>query len=186
MEDEKIVSLYWERNETAIEKTQEKYGSYCMTIANRILYDHQESEECVNDTWLRAWHTMPPDKPVRLKLFLAKITRNLSFDRYRKRTALKRGNGEMELLLSELAESLPSSQNLEEEIITAEMIECLNRCLGKMPPKQRNIFLKRYFYAQPIAEIAEAFGISYSSVSMILSRTRKKLYGQLEREGFLA
>lgn len=185
MEDKKIIALYWQRDEAAITETNSKYGKYCMTIADNILSDHQESEECINDTWFKAWNSMPPNKPVKLKLFLAKITRNLSFDRFRKRNALKRGGGEMVYILDELKSTLPSSHDVENEMITNEMIKSMNACLQSMPDKHRIIFLKRYFYAESIKDIADCFGISQNNVLMILSRTRAKLHSHLCKEEYI-
>ena len=113
MEDGQIIDLYWQRNTDAITETDIKYGAYCFTIAHNILNSREDSEECVNDTWLRAWNAMPPRKPDRLQMFLAKITRNLSFNRYNARTADKRGGGEIVLVLDELAECLASESDTE-------------------------------------------------------------------------
>ena len=104
MEDSQIIELYWKKNTDAISKTADKYGAYCYAIAKNILHNHEDSEECVNDTWLHAWNAMPPQKPNVLRLFLAKITRNLSLDRFNVRNAEKRGGGEITLVLDELVE----------------------------------------------------------------------------------
>lgn len=109
MDDKQIIELYWQRNEDAIHETSLKYGSYCYSIAHNILSNNEDSEECVNDTWLKAWNSIPPQRPVHLKMFLAKITRNLSFDKYKAGKAAKRGNGEIAVVLDELSECLPSS-----------------------------------------------------------------------------
>lgn len=123
MEDEQIIALYWKRDDQAISQSDAKYGRYCFSIAQHILENLQDSEECVNDTWLHAWNAMPPHKPNALRMFFAKITRELSFDRFRKRQAQKRGGGEMELVLEELSECIVDESNVEDEAITRELAE---------------------------------------------------------------
>ena len=115
MEDSRIVELYWQKNADAIKETDSKYGAYCFAIADNILHNKEDSEECVNDTWLNAWNAMPPQKPTKLQMFLAKITRNLSFNRFNARSAEKRGGGEIVLVLDELAECLARETDVESE-----------------------------------------------------------------------
>ena len=107
MEDEKIVMLYWERNENAIRESEQKYGKYCYTIAYNILHSHEDSDECVNDTWNGAWNSMPSEKPSRLQSFLARITRNIAIDRFRYDSAQKRG-AEVESAIDEYWECIPN------------------------------------------------------------------------------
>lgn len=183
MEDDQIIGLYWDRKEEAIRETDQKYGAYCFSVANHILSNEQDSEECVNDTWLRAWDAMPPGRPSCLRLFLARITRNLSFDKYKARAAKKRG-GEMELVLDELEECLAAPDNIEMEISAKELKGCINAFLDSIPERERDIFLRRYFYVDSIGGIAKRYCLKESNVLMILSRSRKRLKAYLGREGY--
>ena len=183
MEDGRIIDLYWARREEAITETDRKYGSYCRSISFRILNDKEDSEECVNDTWMRAWDTMPPKRPEYLSAFLAKIARNLSISKYRMNHAQKRGSGETELLLLELEECLPSGKSVEEEIEGRETAAAINRFLAELDAESRRIFVRRYFYADAVKEIAECMGISESKVKSQLFRLRGRLKKHLEREG---
>lgn len=145
MDDADIVELYWQRDESAIRETETKYGQYCFSIAFNILSDTEDSKECVNDTWLRAWNAIPPSRPDRLRIFLAKITRNLSFDKYRLKAANKRGGGEITLALEELGECVSSALDVEFEFYEQELVKSLNGFLYALPKRESNIFLRRYF-----------------------------------------
>lgn len=182
MEDSKIVALYWERAETAIGETAKKYGSYCRTVAWNILYSHEDSEECVNDTYLSAWHSMPPQRPERLRAYLGRITRNLALDRYKFNRTEKRGGGRILLALEELEECVPSG---DPERITEDLVltEALNRFLADLPQEARKIFLQRYWYLCSVREIADDLHISESKVKMTLLRSRNQLRALLEKEG---
>ena len=182
MEDVSIIALYNQRDEKAIEETSLKYGAYCYSIANNILSDVQDSEECVNDTWMRAWSTIPPSRPNSLKLFLAKITRNLSIDRYRNSNRLKRGRG-ISVALEEIRTFVPS-RDVDDEIERKELATLLNTFLHSLPPRDSNIFIRRYFFVEEVSVIAEKYGLSESNVFKILSRTRGKLRRYLEKEGY--
>lgn len=182
MEDVSIIALYNQRDEKAIEETSLKYGAYCYSIANNILSDVQDSEECVNDTWMRAWSTIPPSRPNSLKLFLAKITRNLSIDRYRSSNRLKRGRG-VSVALEEIRTFVPS-RDVDDEIERKELVTLLNTFLHSLPPRDSNIFIRRYFFVEEVSLIAEKYGLSESNVFKILSRTRGKLRRYLEKEGY--
>ena len=185
MDDRDIVELYWSRDEHAIGATAEKYSGYCHSIAYNILRDHGDSEECVNDTYLRAWESIPPHKPSSLRTFLAKITRNLSLDRFRKYSAEKRGGGEVTLVLDELKEGLPIRDG-EDMIVESIVIkELVNGFLGSLKHEVRVIFLRRYWYFSPVSVIASDLGISESKVKMVLLRTRRKLSEYLEKEGIV-
>lgn len=184
MEDSQIIELYWQKNSEAISETNRKYGSYCFTIANRILHNHEDSEECVNDTWLHAWNTIPPQKPEKLRIFLAKITRNLSFNRFNAKVAKKRGGGETALVLDELSECLVSETDVENAYAAKELGQCIRRFVKNLPEREGNIFVRRYFFTEPIAIIAKQYGLSRNNVMVILSRTRKKLKAELIKEGF--
>jgi RNA polymerase sigma-70 factor (ECF subfamily) len=185
MKDEEIIDLYWRREESAIQETHAKYGSYCYTIANRILYNHQDSEECVNDTWLRTWNALPPERPGFLRSYLAKITRNLSLDRYRSNTSQKRGGGEFRLALDELAECVADTKDLEDELMAQELNTIIQSFVKSLPPRDGDVFLRRYFYFDSTGDIARRYGLKESNVLMILSRTRSKLKDRLTKEGYL-
>ena len=181
MEDNKIVELYWERSETAISETQKKYGKYCHYIAYNILNSETDAEECVNDTYLKAWDSIPPSRPQKMSAFLGKITRNLALDRYDREHALKR-NSRLDVVFDELEECLPSASDdgreMSEEIALRDAI---NEFLESLPKQTRIIFMRRYWYMSPVAHIAGDLGLSVSNVKIILMRTRKKFKTYLER-----
>ncbi len=183
MDDKKIIDLYWERSETAISETAYKYGTYCRRIAYNILHNNEDSEECVNDAYLKAWNAMPPKRPSRLSAFLGKIVRNLSLDRYDRYTAEKRGYGQVPLVLDELAECIPSPSGTEQAIDELLLAQTLNRFLSGIKPEPRMIFVQRYWLLNPVREISSNFGISESKVKMTLLRLRRKLKQFLEEEG---
>ena len=182
MIDKHIIQLFFERSEDAIRITAETYGRYLYTIAYRILSDNEESEEAVNDTYHGAWNAIPPKQPDSLKLFLARITRNISLDRLEYLLAKKR-NRDMEVLLDELQECMivqnSTEQRIEQQIIT----DSLNRCLESLDQESRMIFIERYWYMKPVKEIVQAWQCSESKVKSSLFRTRTKLKIWLEREG---
>ena len=183
MEDAQIVDLYWARSENAVSETATKYGKYCYAIAFHILSDEQDADESVNDTWLDAWNTMPPHRPSILSTFWGKITRRLSIDRWRERTAEKRGGGEIALALDELVDCVPSENSVEREIEAEELGSIINRFILQMPSQERRIFICRYWYLDSIKSIAQQFDISESKVKMILHRQRNKLKQHLAKEG---
>lgn len=185
MDDQKIVDLYWQRSEKAIEETDSKYGGYCFSIAYNVLANKEDAEESVSDTYMAAWNELPPHRPSILAAFLGKITRNISISRWRSRSAYKRGGGEIVLALEELEECVADSQNVEENYIRREAAAVFNRFLDALPDAERRIFLRRYWCLDPIADIAANFGFSQSKVTSILYRTRVKLRVQLEKEGFV-
>lgn len=185
MEDERIIELYWQRSADAVSETAKKYGTYCLGIAGHILRDAGDAEECVNDTWLRAWNTIPPQWPRVLRLFLAKITRNLALDRFRTQNAEKRGGGEFNLVLDELAECLGGGTDAEADFEAKELGECVRSFVRALPERDRNVLLRRYFFADPASDIAKRYGLSENHVMVILSRTRKKLKAHLLKEGYL-
>ena len=184
MEDNQIIELYWSRNENAIKETNHKYGNYCFKVADNILHNREDAEECINDTWLHAWNAMPPHKPTRLRIFLVKITRNLSFNCYNARIAQKRGGGEINLVLDELAECISSESDVENEYATKELHECIKKFVRSLSERDGNMFIRRYFFTEPVKVIAKSYGITENNVCVILSRTRKKLKTYLIKEGF--
>lgn len=183
MEDTQIVQLYWQRSEEAIAETAKKYGAFCHSVSYGILRDRQDAEECVADTWLRAWDAIPPQRPKRLAAFLAKITRNLSLDRYRKRAAQFRGSGQVILALEELQWSVPSPGSVETVAEAAELTASLERFLYGLPREKRQVFLLRYWYFRTIAEISEQLCLSEQKVTTMLFRIRKELKKHLTEEG---
>lgn len=184
MRDEKILELYWRRDEAAIRETADKYGAYCHSVAGNILHSPEDCEECVNDTWLRAWNVIPPQCPRSLRMFLAKITRNLAFDRYKAQTAQKR-SGEIVLVLDELAQCVTSGVSTEDHVIAEELKQAVNRFVNALPRREANLFVCRYFFVQSAAQIGSRYGLSAGNVMVILSRTRQKLRAYLEKEGYL-
>lgn len=182
MDDKKIIQLYFERNELAIEHTADKYGKYCFAVANNILHDAGEAEECVNDTWLKTWNAIPPKRPAALRLFLAKIARNTALNRYESKTSEKRGGFDSVCL--ELSDCAPAP-SAEEEYMKKELSALINKFLSVISKHERCIFLRRYFYAESAAEIGKRYGEKEENVRLILFRVRAKLRKFLAKEGFL-
>ncbi len=185
MDDEKIVQLYWDRDQAAITATAEKYGGYCGTVARNILGNREDAEECVNDTWLNAWSAMPPHRPEVLRTFLGKITRRLSLNRYQQNTAEKRGGGETALVLDELAEVVSGQDGgAEEELDRQELVRAINGFLAALSDQKRDIFVCRYWYLESVGGIASRLGITENQVSVTLNRLRRKLRRCLREGGF--
>lgn len=185
MEDRQIVQLYLARDEKALLETKGKYGAYCHSLAWRILNNDADAEEVVNDTWLRAWNSIPPKQPVALRSFLAKITRNLALNRHRDQTAQKRGGGEVELALEELNECIPSLENVHDALEGRELTGVIHRFLQTQSRRDRSIFLARYFSVESIGCIARRHSLTEANTRKILSRTREKLRDYLSKEGYL-
>ena len=185
MEDGKIVELYWLREESAIAKTDEKYGNYCRSIAMNILQNPEDTEESVSDTYLAAWNTIPPHRPAILATFLGKLTRRISIDRWRQNHALKRGGNEVKVALEELEECVSERQTAEDAVIDKEMIESVNDFLKHLPKAQRQMFLLRYWYLEPIERIARQFGLTANHTRVLLHRIRQRLRTHLAKEGYL-
>lgn len=183
MEDHQIIDLYWARSESALSETAGKYGRYCHYIAYGILHNDEDSEECVNDTYLRAWNSMPPHRPEKLSAFLGKIVRNLSLNRYELYTAEKRGGGQIALALDELEECIPAGSEVDLPVRENALVDAINRFLASMPAESRKLFMRRYWYFRSIKEIALEYGLSESKVKMTLLRARNSLKQFLEKEG---
>lgn len=183
MDDSKIIELYWDRSEQAISETSKKYGRYCHYIAYNILHNDEDSEECVNDTYLRAWDSIPPQRPNKLQTFLGKITRNLSLNKWEKLSAEKRGAGQISVVLDELTECIPAEEDTTNTVENMVIRNVLDRFLDELPTDTRKMFVRRYFYMSPVKEIANEYGLSESKVTVTLFRTRKKLKTALEKEG---
>ena len=183
MEDKAIVDLFWQRSDRAIPETESKYGGYCHTVAMRIVNNREDAEECVNDTWLGAWNSMPENRPSYLAPYLAKLTRWLSLSRIKKQNRFKRGGGEITLSLEELESELGEGTDLARQMELKELSEYLDAFLTGLPTEERKVFLARYWYAAAIREIAEKSGFSESKVKSMLLRTRHKLKKSLEEKG---
>lgn len=184
MDDNRIVELYWERNEQAVLESANKYGKYLDNIAYQILSNIQDAEECVNDTYHDAWETIPPHRPAILSTFLGKITRRISIDLWRKNRAEKRGGGEVAISLDELEECVSGTGSIEDELERKELVSYINRFLAKLPITERRIFLRRYWGFESVPSLAKRFGFSESKVASMLHRTRNKLRKELEKEDY--
>lgn len=183
MEDEAIIDLFWQRSEEAIVQTDRKYGRYCRSVAYNILQNLDDCDECLNDTYLRTWNTIPPKRPTFLSAFLARITRNLALDRQKFFQAEKRGGGQIPLVLEELAECIPGGTDAEEILENKAITEALNRFLRSLPQRTWEIFMLRYWYLCSVNIIAESMALSESNVKMTLLRARHELKTLLEKEG---
>lgn len=183
MRDTEIIDLYFARDERALTESEKSFGSYCYSIAWHILYDKEDSDECVNDTWLKAWNNIPPTRPSKLAIFLGTITRNLSLDRWKSKQTQKRGNGAMDVVLDEIEECVPDKSSVEDIVETKELQELLNAFLKSLPERDCNIFLRRFWYVEEYAEIAERYDLNINTVKSSVFRTRAKLKDFLEKEG---
>ena len=184
MDDRQIISMYFARNEAALAQTQQKYGEYVMSIANNILDNVQDAQECLNDALLRLWHSIPPENPKDLKAYIAKIVRNDALERYRDRTRQKRGGGQVPVALTEVEDVLQGSDDPMSEADRRALVSLINSFLQTQPERERNVFILRYFYLESVSEIAKAHKLKQSHVLMILSRTRQKLKKAIEKEGY--
>lgn len=184
MEDRGIIRLFFERNEAALNEVSRKYESHCRAIARNILKNQEEAEECVNDTYMRAWESIPPNDPPVLGAFLAKITKNLALSRIAFNNAEKRGGKSDVLSFDEIDKFVSGKNTVETEAERAELITAINEFLKKLPAKQRQIFVGRYWGFYRSSELAEHFGMSESGISRSIERTRRKLKKHLEKGGF--
>lgn len=185
MDDERIVELFWRRSEDALTAVAEQFGAYCRKIADNILRNSGDADECVNETWLRAWNAIPPAKPTKIKAFLGKITRNIALDRYEAAHSQKRG-GAVEVALEELSEihgadGLPSPEISND----GEITRVINNFLRSEPAENADIFVKRYWYLVSVKEISAEYGCSESKLTSLLFRMRKRLKSKLESEELL-
>ena len=183
MEDGTIIKLYWERSQQAIVESEKKYGPYCHTIARRILDREEDAEECVNDTWLRAWNAMPPQRPGVLSAFFGKLTRNLSLDRWRRLKAAKRGGSQVEVALHELEDCLPDHRRPDEELEAGETAALISDFLRRQSREDRALFIRRYWAGEAVKELAGELGQRPNAVTKRLLRLRESLRKSLEREG---
>ena len=183
MDDEKIIALYWERNENAITETRKKYGRYCRAIAYHLLGNAEDAEECENDTYFAAWQSIPPAKPVAFSVFLGAITRRLSLDRWRRLYADKRGGGVASVSLCELEDCIPSGKSIDDAIEEKALSAAISDFLRKMPQAEASVFIRRYWYFDSVSDIAKRYGFGESKVKMRLHRTRAQLADYLNKEG---
>lgn len=184
MNDEAIVALYWQRSEAAIAETRNKYNAYLTKIAYNILHDYEDSRESVSDTYLSAWNSMPPHRPKVLSTYLAKLTRRISIDCFRKRTREKRGGSEYALSLDELTECIPTGDSTLQEVDLRALARSINRYLRTLPEQQRSVFIGRYFYADSLQEVAAYYRMSIPKTKSMLHRTRQGLKVHLTKEGY--
>lgn len=182
MEDQQIIELFWQRDEAAVSETETKYGWFCYSISDHILHNREDAEECVNDTLLAAWNTIPPQRPVLFSAYLGKITRRLSLKKLRAQLADKRGGGKPNLAFDELDECIPSGQRMDEQLEAGELTRIIDDFLGTLRTAERRVFLRRYWYYDSISEISKRFGYSEGKIKMILMRTRDKLRVRLSEE----
>ena len=185
MEDREIVELYWLRSEEALAESRAKYGGLCHRVALGVLGSPEDAEEAFSDALLRAWNSIPPQRPDHLDAYLAKLSRRAAVDLLRKERAGKRWSGEAALALEELGDCVPGASGAEEELEASELASLIARFLRAQPEESRRVFLRRYWYVESVSEIAEAFGFSESKVKSLLFRTRKGLRRFLEKEGYL-
>lgn len=184
MDDSQIIGLLFERSEQAVEAMEKSYGASVRKTAGNILRDRQDAEECVNDVWLAAWNSIPPKRPEPLGAYLCRIARNLAVSKLRSETAQKR-NGGFALVLDELSECIPSRIDLERELENRELLDAVHCFLSALDYDDRFLFVRRYWYADPVRDIAAAMGVRENRVSLRLFRLREKLQKQLQKEGLL-
>ena len=184
MTDAEIVELYFQRDERAIRETMNRYHRYLMKVSVQILGDEQDAEECVNDTLLRTWNSIPPNRPDNLRVYMGRITRNISIDRYRSAASKKRGEGAAEASFSELEDLLPTFDTSEDDLNEEELLRSINGFLREQKELYRKVFVQKVWYLLPVRRIAELHDISESKTLSILYRMRRKLEAKLRKEGF--
>ena len=182
MDDKQIIELYFERNEQAIKETQNKYGAFCHRIAMTILGIHEDAEECVNDTYYSVWKQIPPTVPEVFKVYLGRITRNLSISRFRAMRAKKRYSS-MEIMLSELNDCVPSSSNVEQTIEVMQLSDYISEWLDSLPEEDCALFVRRYWFGDEVQELAKKCGITAAKMAQRMLRLRKSLKAALEQKG---
>lgn len=184
MDDSKIVQLFWDRNETALSATEKKHGNRCRSVAENILGSRVDAEDCVNDSYLKLWEQIPPNRPRLLGAYLCRIVRNTAIDMLKGKLADKRGNGKSALVFDELEEIIPDKSTVERTYESKELLARIEDFLKLEPVRERRIFILRYWYGCGVSEIAKRYGARKNTVSVILNRTRKKLKEYLEKEGY--
>lgn len=184
MDDNKIIALFFARDEGAIEAASREYGAYCAAIARGILGDQGAAEECVNDTWLKCWQTIPPQRPRSLKSYAGRIARNLALSALRSEKAQKRGGGQVQLALDELSEVVSGVDTPEGALDRQAFRAALDGFLAALPERDRNLFLRRYWYLDGVEQLAKRFRMSRTHVTTTLHRLRQRLRVHLQQEGF--
>ena len=182
MEDSRIVDLYWLRDESAITETDTKYGVFCQTLAMNVLSVREDAEECVNDTYHKAWISMPPQRPSKLKAWLGRVVRNTALDLWRKNHAQRRYSG-MDVMLSELEDCLPSSMDVEQEIEAKELGEFISLWLRNLPEEDRALFIRRYWHGEALTDLAKRMNIPASQLTKRMYKLRLSLKASLEKGG---
>lgn len=185
LSDDEIITLFFERNEKALSAVSRKYENYCGTVVRSIIKNPQDAEECLNDTWLKTWESIPPARPKNLGGFLAKIAKNISLNRYEHSRAKKRGGGELPLVLDELSECVADKSDVEKTFEQKVLTDAVNEFLRTLPRDKRDVFVLRYWYCLSVAEIANKTGLSRGSVSVSLTRSRRKLAAYLKKAGLI-
>ena len=182
LSDEEIIALYWDRDEQAISRTDEKYKKFLLSVAFNIVFDTQDCEECLNDTYIDAWNAMPPSKPALLQAFLATIMRRTAIDRYKSRKRQKRIASELTVSLSELEEIIADESDSSAQ--TDELARLLSDFVRSLPDRRMYIFMSRYYFARPIGEIASLLGCSESTVNKEIAAIKRELKEKLMKEGY--
>lgn len=182
MEDERIIQLFWERKENAIEELNQKYGAFCTKVAHNILNNHQDAEECMNDAYLGAWNSIPPEKPNPLRTYICRIVRNLAIKKYHANRAKKRDSS-YDLALEELENCIPAFGSVEEVWNAKEVVRSIDDFLEHLDKENRVLFVRRYWYGESVSDLAGLFQISNHNVTVRLSRIREKLKAHLLKEG---
>lgn len=185
MDDERIIELYWQRDEAAVSVTDDKYGALLRTLSQGIVSSREDAEECVNDTYLALWNAMPPNRPARLRAYAAGTARNISLRRYRDGRTRRRGAGEVPLALDELGDAVPAGFSVEDAYACSRLVEEIDRFLAALGAEERRIFMCRYWLLCSVADIAARGGFTESKVKTTLHRTRNKLKKHLEKEGLI-
>jgi RNA polymerase sigma-70 factor (ECF subfamily) len=175
--------MFEARDGRVISIVDEQYGSYCGTIANNILHSVEDTEECLNDTWMRAWNVIPPERPYCLRTFLGRITRNLSLNMLKRKNTAKRGSGVFDIALDELSECVSDGFNIEDNFDNKAIVKCIENFLDGLSPEHRNIFVRRYWHLRSIEQVADDYGLTVSNVKQILFRQRKQLKTRLSEAG---
>lgn len=183
MEDSEIIALFFRRSEEAVAAASKKYGAYCRTVAGKILPSREDIEECLNDTWLAAWSSIPPNKPEKLGVYLARIARNNALNRRKELTAQKRGGGAVDAVLDELRECIPGGGSADDALDEIILRDAINAFLRSQTEQKRTIFIRRYWAMEPVNDIAKALGLRRGQTATILYRMRRELKEHLEKEG---
>ena len=183
MEDTAIVELYWARDQRAITESERSYGAYCRSIAKNILNLYEDAEECVNDTWMRSWNAMPPQRPSRLAAFFGKITRNLALDRWRQSHADRRGGGQIPVALEELGDCVGRRSSVGEDLEAEDTARLISAFLRRKSKLDRQLFVRRYWYMETISELMFWSGLGENQIKSRLHRMRLQLGDYLSKEG---